>query len=81
MQEEHEKAVRAVSFRVSSLLLLAGKKSLLQLGAGTWAVPHGQAGKVLLLLPQRLQRRAVKLRLSREARVQASASFVDTLYI
>ena len=43
MQEEHDKAVRAVSFRVSSLLLLAGKeKSLLQwggwdLGCVSWA--------------------------------------------
>lgn len=33
MQEEHEKAVRPVSFKLSSLLLLAGKeKSFLQRG-------------------------------------------------
>lgn len=50
--------------------------------AGTWTVSHRQAGETLLLLPQWLQRKAVKLCLSlwSEAWVQASASFVDTLY-
>lgn len=43
MQEEHEKAVKPVSFRLSSLLLLAGKEkrsSFCNEVAETWAVSH-----------------------------------------
>lgn len=63
----------ALGFPHSCLLLVAS-----ELQGGGWGsgVCHHQAGETLLLLPQWLQRRAVKLCLSLycEAPVQASAN-------
>lgn len=78
MQEEHEKAVKPVSFRLSSLLLLAGKEKFI-LQWGGWDLGCIlQARETLLALPQWLQSKAMKLWLSlwSEAWVQASASLL-----